>query len=87
MGNFYVNYTLFGPSQTAVAAMLAGRSAIVTSAQNGSVVVFDEESDEQSLSVLAKLAGRLSNELQCPVLTVLNHDDDIFDTCSISREN
>jgi hypothetical protein len=78
MGNFYTNYTLRGPSQQAVAAALAGRTAIVTPAQDGCVVVFDEQSDEQDSAVITELASRLSRELRCPVLAVLNHDDDIL---------
>jgi hypothetical protein len=78
MGNFYVNYTLRGPSQEAVAAALAGRNALVTPQQNGCVVVFDEKSDEQDTDVMATVASHLSVELQCPVLAVLNHDDDIL---------
>ncbi len=60
MGSFYTNYTLRRPSQQAVAAALAGRSAIVTPAEDGCVVVFDEQSDEQDRAVhgacLAKAA-------------------------------
>jgi hypothetical protein len=78
MGNFYTNYTLRGPSQQTVAAALAGRSAIVTPAQDGCVVVFDEASDEQDSAVITELASRLSRDLRCPVLAVLNHDDDVF---------
>lgn len=78
MGNFYTNYTLRGPSPQAVVAALAGRSAIVTPAQDGCVVVFDEESDEQNTEVITQLASQLSRELRCPLLAVLNHDDDIF---------
>lgn len=78
MGNFYTNYTLRGPSQQAVVAALAGRSAFVTPAQDGCVVVFDEESDEQNTDVITGLASQLSRELSCAVLAVLNHDDDIL---------
>ena len=78
MGNFYTNYTLRGPSQQAVAGALAGRSAIVTPAQDGCVVVFDEQSDDQDSAVITELASRLSREFRCPVLAVLNHDDDIL---------
>ncbi len=78
MGNFYTNYTLRGPSQRAAAEVLAGRSAIVTPAENGCVVVFDKESDDQNQEVMAELASRLSGTLQCPLLAVLNHDDDIL---------
>src|SRR5512138_2530573 len=78
MGNFYTNFTLRGPSQQAVAKALAGRSAIVAPAHDGCVVVFDEQSDEQDQAVISGLASRLSKEFDCPVLAVLNHDDDIF---------
>lgn len=78
MGNFYTNYTLRGPSQKQVAQVLAGRSAIITPQQNGCVVVFDEASDDQDQALISGLAGELSNTLSCPVLAVLNHDDDIF---------
>lgn len=78
MGNFYTNFTLRGPSQQAVAAALAGRSAFITPEQNGCVVVFDEQSDEQDTQVIAALGGELSQKLNCAVLAVLNHDDDIL---------
>ena len=61
-----------------VAAALAGRTAIVTPAESGCVVVFDKESDEQNQEIIAELASRLSGTLQCPLLAVLNHDDDIL---------
>jgi len=78
MGNFYTNYVLRGPSQQAVAKVLEGRSAIVTPSQNGCVIVFDEQSDGQNQNIIAELATRLSREFGCPVLAVLNHDDDIL---------
>ncbi len=78
MGNFYTNYTLRGPSQQAVAKALAGRSAIVTPQQDGCVVVFDDASDDQDTEIIAELARDLSGKLRCPVLALLNHDDDIL---------
>src|SRR6266404_1969254 len=78
MGNFYTNYTLKGPTQQAVAAALAGRTAIVAPSRKGCVVAFDEESDEQDVQAMAKCAEGLSRQLRCPLLAVLNHDDDIL---------
>jgi hypothetical protein len=78
MGNFYTNYTLRGPDQQQAAAAMAGRRARIAPSENGCVVVFDEASDEQDTEVIAELGTHLSRELQCPVLAVLNHDDDIL---------
>lgn len=78
MGNFYTNYTLRGVSQQAVADVLAGRLCIVTPSMNDTVVVYDEASDDQDQRTISSLATKLSRELHCPVLAVLNHDDDIL---------
>ncbi|HVY69115.1 MAG TPA: hypothetical protein VHH73_04270 [Verrucomicrobiae bacterium] len=78
MGNFYVNYTLRGPGQQQIAEALAGRNAAVTPVQTGYAVVFDEESDTQDTEAIAELATLLSRQFQCPLLAVLNHDDDIL---------
>ena len=78
MGNMYVNYTLRGVTQRAVADALSGRACIVTPAVNDTVVAFDEESEKQDVRVISSLASRLSRELFCRVLAVLNHGDDIL---------
>ncbi len=78
MGSFYTNYTLKGPSQQDVANALAGRNTVVTPVRKGCVVVFDEQSDDQDQEAISELASRLSSQFQCPVLAVLNHDDDIL---------
>lgn len=78
MGNFYVNYTLGGVKQQAVADALAGRKCMVTPPMNNSVVVYDLQSDSQDQAIISGLAKRLSGQLNCPVLAVLNHDDDIL---------
>jgi hypothetical protein len=41
-------------------------------------VVFDEASDHQDQGIIAGLASILSQKFSCPVLAVLNHDDDIL---------
>lgn len=78
MGNFYTNYTLRGPSQQAVADALAGRRAMVTPSHQDCVVVFDEDSESQDQQLIAELASNLSRDFSCPVLAVLDHDDDIL---------
>lgn len=78
MGNFYANYTLKGATQSAVADALSGRRCIVTPAHNGTVVVFDEDSDEQDQDLVSGFAAELSAGFNCPVFAVLNHDDDVL---------
>jgi Ankyrin repeats (3 copies)/Ankyrin repeat len=78
MGNFYVNYTLRGPSQVDVAKALSGRRARVTPVHEDCIVVYDEKSDKQDRKEITRLAKKLSKKLACPVLAVLNHDDDIL---------
>jgi hypothetical protein len=78
MGNFYVNFNVRGPEPKAVATRLKGRSAFVSPVDSGCVVVFDELADAQDDSVVRKLGGKLSRALRCPVLAVLNHDDDVL---------
>jgi len=41
-------------------------------------MVFDEEADSQSVEIVFGLGSKLSAEVECPVLAVLNHDDDIL---------
>jgi hypothetical protein len=78
MGNFYTNYTLRGPSQAEVAKALTGRRARIAPAREGCVVVFDEASDTQDTVLISGLASELSAKFSCPVLAILNHDDDIL---------
>ena len=78
MGSFYTSYTLRGPTQKSVAAALGGRSAFITPLKDDCAVVFDEESDQQNQEVMVEFAAYLSGELHCPLLAVLNHDDDIL---------
>jgi hypothetical protein len=78
MGNFYVNLTLRGPSQEMVTTAMNGRSAFISPTINGYTVVWDEEADSQDTGEIASLSVRLSRQLDCPLLVVLNHDDDLF---------
>jgi len=83
MGNFYANFTVRTPNQSAVAAALDGRSAIVTPPEGECVVVADEEADTKNTEVIRSLSQSLSSRLGCPVLAVLNHDDDILWYCLV----
>jgi hypothetical protein len=80
MGNFYVNYTTFGPEREGVANCLRSmkRKAFVSPTLDGITVFFDEESDSQDDAVIKDLGIHASKDLRAPVLAVLNHDDDIL---------
>jgi hypothetical protein len=78
MGGFYTNHTLRGASQQAVAKAMAGREALISREENGYVVAFDKLSDNQNQEQIASLASSLSKSLNCALLAVLDHDDDIF---------
>lgn len=78
MGNFYTNYTVRGAERSAIIEFMSGRQAIVSPTDQNCVVVFDEESDSQSPSVVEALGKSLSSELGCTVLTIVNHDDSIL---------
>ena len=80
MGNFYVNFTVKSSDSDDVVDTLeqAGRSAFVTRPQAGYVVVFEEQTDNQDANEIEEVGVMLSKQQKCPVLAVLNHDDDIL---------
>ena len=80
MGNFYVNFTVKGddPQRIADSLKQARRKAFVTPAIGGYVVVYEEESDSQDTRAIEAVGALLSREAASPVLSVLNHDDDIL---------
>ena len=79
MGNFYVNFSVKGaePRQVAGALQGAGRRSVVTPSQAGCVVAFDKEADTQA-TMRPEVGSLLSRATNCPVLAVLNHDDDVL---------
>jgi hypothetical protein len=87
MGNFYVNFTLKTSDTDDVADTLrqAGRSAFVTPPQDGYVVVYEEQTDSQDANEIEEVGVMLSKQQKCPVLAVLNHDDDILVPFPISE--
>lgn len=78
MGSFYTSHTLRGPSQDEVLGFLKTRPAFVSRSENQCVTVLDEACESQDGEVLAELARQLSEHFRCPVIAVLNHDDDIL---------
>ncbi|MCV2423703.1 hypothetical protein [Paucibacter sp. DJ2R-2] len=78
MGSFYTSHTLRGPSQRQVLDWLDGRSAFVSQTDREMTTVLDEACESQDGEDLAGLALQLSAHFHCPVLAVLNHDDDIL---------
>ena len=80
MGNFYVNHVAVGTDRDSIVAQLRddGRKGYCSDAIGGNVYIYDQESDSQSGDVISKLGKSLSAALNCGVLAVLNHDDDIL---------
>jgi hypothetical protein len=78
LGSFYTNHTVRGPSQAQLLEWLHDRPAYVSKSNGGVSVVLDAECEDQDGEVLASLASKMSNEFNCYVLAVLNHDDDVL---------
>ena len=55
-----------------------GRTAMITPAQQGSVVVFDALSESQDPDEIERLGAALAHELIVPVVAILIHDDDMM---------
>jgi len=80
MGNFYSNITVKGSTKDAVISELKvlKRKAFVTLAINNFIVIYDAECEEQVPRVLSQLSVDLSKSLKCPLISFMNHDDDIL---------
>jgi hypothetical protein len=78
MGSFYTSHTLRGPSSSDVLAFLKDRSAYVSTSDSPVTVVLDEACESQDVQLLADLGARLSSHFRCPVLAMLNCDDDVL---------
>jgi hypothetical protein len=80
MGNWYTNVAVKGRQQADVIAALEelGRRAYVTPETSGWIVVYDQQTDDFDLSILASLALTLSTRLSCTALASCNADDDVL---------
>jgi hypothetical protein len=78
LGSFYTNHTVRGTSQAKLLEWLHDRPAYVSKSERGLSVVLDAECEDQDGEVLASLAKRMSGDLNCHVLAILNHDDDVL---------
>ena len=80
MGSFYTNITLRTTNQSRVVDVLhaAGRTAFISQAQGGCVVVYDSDTEGQDIDDLKELGDFLSQKLSCAALAVLLHDDDLL---------
>lgn len=79
MGNFYTNLVIPSADIDRVIGALdaAGRTAYVATT-GGRTFVYDEECEKQDLDALRDLAKSMAKDLGKPVLTALNHDDDVL---------
>jgi hypothetical protein len=78
MGSFYTSHTLRGPSHQQLIAFLNERPAFISTTSNSITTILDQACDSQDADELNALAAQLSAHFKCPVLAVLNHDDDVL---------
>jgi hypothetical protein len=78
MGNFYTSLTVRGADHDKVVEALRGRTAAVSPTRDGYTVIWDAECEGQDQRLINRLGQQLSSQLACPILSVLNHDDDIL---------
>lgn len=80
MGRFYTNVTVRGTGQAQVAdAVGASRyRAWISPAVAGLTIVCESRSESQNLNTWHRVARKLSLDLVCPALAVMNHDDSVL---------
>jgi hypothetical protein len=79
VGNFYVNHTVKAPQARVVEVLRKERrTAYVAPTVKDWTVLCDKASDGQDPGAITDLAKKLASALKCPVVAVLNHDDDIL---------
>ena len=78
MGSFYTNHTVRGASQQELLDWLRPRPALVSKTFGTTSVLLDAACESQDSRLLATLATQVSSHFTCPVLALLNHDDDML---------
>lgn len=80
MGTLYTNITLKGPQAPDIIQELSnqGRSAFVSSSEDGLTTVYELDSDEGESSILQELAEDLSGYFGCPAFAVQTLDEETF---------
>jgi hypothetical protein len=80
MGLFYSNFTVYGPDQPQVVDILRdfGRTAFVSPKVDGFTTIYDRETEDQDFEVIERVGLEFSRRLECPVLGVVLHDDDVL---------
>ncbi len=80
MGNFYTNATIRNIDRADIISLLKknGRECYVSPEVDGFTTIYDLECEEQNPQVLKRLAVLVSENLDCDVITFVNHDEDIL---------
>ena len=78
MGNFYRSFTVRGTDHESVVKVMKGRTAAISPNVGGFTVVWDAECEKQDESLIDEMGKKISSLLKAPVISFLNHDDDIL---------
>ena len=80
MGNFYVNVTTKGPSQSDVTIYLKDRgyTAYVTPTLNNVTTIYEAICDTQLFEYISNLLKDISLSLNCISIGMVDHDDDLL---------
>ena len=78
MGSFYANHTVCAPNLSIIESIEKIRPAFVSKNENGCLVVFDEQSENQDEEYMQDTNILLSQKTGGVVLSALIHDDSML---------
>ena len=81
MGSFYANHTVCAPNLSIIESIEKIRPAFVSKNENGCLVVFDEQSENQDEEYMQDTNILLSQKTGGVVLSALIHDDSSKPPC------